>query len=684
MLALLFLTLATQQGKPAAKAAPPPVKSGPPHEVVKSVLFPSGSFRLSSSIVVSGSNLILDGNGATLEGTGAGIGLRIGKTQNVTIRNLHLKGFRWGIVAEGSGNLRLENVESSGNQNYFDVASVAAVADPEGSKEPDYGGGILLRQVTVGTVNGVQAHGEWNGVTLSGCTKVILDHCDLSKNDDTGLHLWNSHDNVTQDCRIDRVGIGVVQHDAFAFKGGDQAGILVEHDSSRNRFLRNAVVRCGGDGIRIRANELAAVPAAEAAKLGPLAAGDQPVLLPTHASDDNVFDGNDASFAEAGSAFDAQHCSGNKFLNNVAAFSAFGFALDFSRKGLLKGNLIVGNRDAGVRCDNGWTNAFESNTLVKDIGSPVAMSFSDAKANAANPNRGAQNRSGDVQIFGNTFAGYGRPFRFVQTSPATIQTNQFAGTQSAAVDAIVEAVGPRPLSLNNDPLNHVVPDLLMSLGNGAILASDIDTLGGISLARFAPNATEGIVQGSLTGRFDGEEYELGRLHEPSEITFPARAARYIRVVGAAPTTAAFVAELGDTSLALHHTADASSNAESADLAVDGDWCTPGRAWRPSEEPGQIWQVDLHRRCLVSGLAITAGDADPNAFWSKFHVVVSNTGDFAGEELLVATEADWAHHPGPIRQYTFPPTQGRFIRIVADVAQKGVQLQEVGVYGIPAF
>jgi hypothetical protein len=47
---------------------------------------------------------------------------------------------------------------------------------------------------------------------------------------------------------------------------------------------------------------------------------------------------------------------------------------------------------------------------------------------------------------------------------------------------------------------------------------------------------------------------------------------------------------------------------------------------------------------------------------------------------VVTETDWDRRPGPVRTYRIKPIRARFVRIVGDVAQKDVQLQEFGVYG----
>ncbi|WP_025225402.1 right-handed parallel beta-helix repeat-containing protein [Fimbriimonas ginsengisoli] len=658
--------------------------TGLPHEVTKSTQFKAGTYRLTQPIVVSGVNVVLDGGGATLLGNGAGVGIQIQKGSNVTVKNLKIKGFRWGLVAEGSAGLKLISVDSSGNQNYPEAAAGKVVMDMEGGKEPDYGGGILLRGVSGGLLQGIHAHGQWNGLTLSGCTTTVVERSDFSKNDDTGIHLWASSDNEIRDCRITWIGIGMAKNGSFAHKGGDQAGILLEHDSSRNKVLRNNLVHCVGDGVFLRANELAPVPAAEAKKQGAASVGDNPVLLPTHPSNDNLFQENDASFAEDANSFESDFCSGNQFIKNVAAYSNYGFWLGFSRNATVRGNLVVGNKTRGLQLDNGWANVVEGNTFIRDYGSPTAMYFSDEEANATHPNHGAQNRSGDIRIFDNVFIGHARPFHFINSSPATVQSNTwiYSGALEPTIteDAIAEVTGTRPLFIGNGAEKHTGPDFIPSLGNAASVPSMFDTVGGVSILRLEPKAKSAIVEASLTGVFDGEEFELGRLEGPGRLCFPSRPARFIRVRGAAASPSAFLALFGDQSLAKAHATTSSSGRKLSDFAVDGDWDTPELSWRPDEKIGENLQVDLHRPCLVDGFAIASNVVNPHDFWSKFHIEVSESGLFSGEEKTVLTEADWDHRPGPVRVYRIPPIRARFVRIVGDVAQKWVQLQEFGVYG----
>jgi hypothetical protein len=117
-------------------------------------------------------------------------------------------------------------------------------------------------------------------------------------------------------------------------------------------------------------------------------------------------------------------------------------------------------------------------------------------------------------------------------------------------------------------------------------------------------------------------------------------------------------------------------------AVDGQTTTREHYWKPAKgRAGEWWEVDLKRSEVINQFAILARIDRPDSFWNKFHIAVSNTGLFQGEETTVVTEADFAHAPGPLRVYKTTPIQARYIRVYGDVDQADVGLQMFGVYGI---
>lgn len=58
--------------------------------------------KIYEEIVVEKNDIVLDGKGSTLEGTGIGTGVHLSKVNNVTIQNLEITNFQWGIWLDSS------------------------------------------------------------------------------------------------------------------------------------------------------------------------------------------------------------------------------------------------------------------------------------------------------------------------------------------------------------------------------------------------------------------------------------------------------------------------------------------------------------------------------------------------------------------------------------------------------
>ncbi len=668
MVLILMLALGGQAGKPPlTKSATPALL---PAEITKSVQLHAGTYHLSAPLRVHGANIVLDGNGATLIGSPGFSGILISKGQNVAVKNIRVKGCRWGVEADDTAGLRLLAVDASANWDARPTPPIAA-ADPE----PEFGGGgILLRNVRDAAIQGSVANVNWNGVTLAGCAKVLVYESDLSHNDGTGIRLWDSNDSEVRDCLISFTGANYTDD---ADGQNAPTAILVEHGSSHNRFLRNVAVHSGGRGIEVTAGGMRAVPADEALQNGLPAEADHPGIEATDPADGNRFESNDASFAR-GAAISLRLATGTQLLANVAAYSEIGFDLGYSRNTTVKGNEIVGNRDCGVRLASVWGDQLESNVFVRDYGATLALACSNAVP-AGGDTAAPKVRSGGIGMFDNGFIGYARGIKLEDCYPVTVQANRFYGVASAGLEEIADVTGKDPLWLHNTVETHDGPILAASNGNAAFLPGLLDPLGGISVADY-DKAKEAIVQGSLTGKFEGEEYEIGRLAgaPPVDLDFPPRAAPFVRVLGAGPGTGAFIARIGDSSIARRRTASASGG-DGVENPVSRDWDTPGRAWTPNDQAGQWWQVDLGRLVTIYGFGIAANVTNPDAFWPKFHIAVSETGDFAGEEKIVGAEANWSRRPGPVRVYQIAPIRTRYVRIIGDVGKSGVQLQQFAVY-----
>jgi hypothetical protein len=148
-------------------------------------------------------------------------------------------------------------------------------------------------------------------------------------------------------------------------------------------------------------------------------------------------------------------------------------------------------------------------------------------------------------------------------------------------------------------------------------------------------------------------------------------------------------------LALHRPAAAGSNPGQAANADDGDTAGSTATWTPQPpDAGQWWQVDLGAAHEIARVAIYSSAGNPHDWYAAFHLEVSPTGAFAGEQAKIPLETNWdetrVHADYGMQRlsgfvdhcvYTFRPATGRYVRLVSDVHQDFVQLQEVQVFGL---
>jgi hypothetical protein len=154
--------------------------------------------------------------------------------------------------------------------------------------------------------------------------------------------------------------------------------------------------------------------------------------------------------------------------------------------------------------------------------------------------------------------------------------------------------------------------------------------------------------------------------------------------------------LAPVNLALGRPVLASTNVKTAAFANDGDLGVDGRFWFPFPLPakvGQWWQVDLGKSRPISRVAVYSDATYPSDWYEAFHLEVSPTGSFTGEQTRVPLETRWQdtllHSDYGMQKlsgflnhgiYAFPPVTGRYVRIVGDRERSIAGLQELEVYG----
>jgi hypothetical protein len=150
--------------------------------------------------------------------------------------------------------------------------------------------------------------------------------------------------------------------------------------------------------------------------------------------------------------------------------------------------------------------------------------------------------------------------------------------------------------------------------------------------------------------------------------------------------------VGTANRALNRPARASVMSAQARTATDGNDATGGDVphWAPSPSPaGTWWQVDLGDVYNVGQVDVFGGVWNPHDWFGRFRIQVSETGLFRGEQRTVHRETNWDRsrgwlEPGALghghwMSYHFRPVPARYVRLVADVEQPWVRLQEVKVF-----
>jgi parallel beta-helix repeat protein len=130
---------------------------------------------------------------------------------------------------------------------------------------------------------------------------------------------------------------------------------------------------------------------------------------------------NDAAHAWH-NAFEATFSSWNTFLENRADSSDYGFWLGYSRGSVVRGNIILGSRSAGIAIEHGGENELAENTI---IGGEVGVHLFA-------PNRGDE-PSTDYRVDDNTIAKVRQGIVLEATTRSRLRGNLFDGVDDALV-----------------------------------------------------------------------------------------------------------------------------------------------------------------------------------------------------------------------------------------------------------
>ena len=331
--------------------------------VTRSVRIARGSYRIaapasldSAVVTVRGDNITVDFAGATLEGMApeadpdlaSGVAIRIEGGRNVRILHARIRGYRFGILALGTRALELadNDVSYTWKPRLYSLIEHESLVDwlsfhhNEHREWLRYGAAFYLEDVRRGAIRGNTAVQGMNGLMLTRSDSLRILGNDFSFNSGLGIGMYRSSDNVIAHNRLD---YDVRGHSRFYHRGQDSADLLMFEQSSRNIVAWNSLTH-GGDGVF-------------------LWAGKSTMDSGTGGANDNVFWGNDCSFAPA-NGIEATF-SRNTFAMNRAVGNDYGLWGGYSYSSRIVGN-VFGNNRVGIAIEHGQDNLIAANRFSQD------------------------------------------------------------------------------------------------------------------------------------------------------------------------------------------------------------------------------------------------------------------------------------------------------------------------------
>lgn len=312
--------------------------------ITDSVRLKPGTYYLPDGIVIRAKGIAVESTGVMLIGINkSGVGVYLDNCENVELFGINLRSYFHGIEAHNSRHISIAKCDIS---DTHELAANTLFLDIWRQSQEAYGGAIFLSNCDSVEIGNNNLQHQQNGLLAYNCLNVYVHQNQCNYNSGAGIYLNNTSDSIFTNnscdycCRFEPRD-GNLHH---GHMGADAAGFVVVMNSCRNKFIRNTA-RMSGDGFFLAGYGTQKIKAG---------------------CDDNLFEENDASWSP-NIAFEATFCSGNKFVNNKAHYSNYGFWCGFSTKTEISDNLIYSNKQAGIAVENGTHftvrhNNFRNNT----------------------------------------------------------------------------------------------------------------------------------------------------------------------------------------------------------------------------------------------------------------------------------------------------------------------------------
>ncbi len=367
-------------------------------------------------IIIEGDDIVVDFNGAVLQGSNDkntpdafyGLGILVKGGKNITIKNLTVKGYKWGLMGVGVVGLQLINCDFSYNyrQRLKSTWEKEGLADwmyyhnNENDEWLRYGAAVYLKQCDEAVVKHLTVTEGMNGLMLVQCNGGLFYNNDISFNSGIGIGMYRSSRNKLMHNKLDWNVRGYV-HGRYA-RGQDSAGILVYQESHKNTFAYNSATH-SGDGFF-------------------LWAGNDFMNTGEGGCNDNLLFGNDFSYAPA-NGIEATFSS-NRIYNNTLVGCRYGIWGGYSYKTEIMGNFISENQ-YGIAFEHGQSNIIRQNEIsYNEIGIQLWEREKQPDSWAFTKKRNIESK--DYAIDHNIFMSTVTPLEISSSKNIRIVLNQFA------------------------------------------------------------------------------------------------------------------------------------------------------------------------------------------------------------------------------------------------------------------
>lgn len=368
-----------------------------------------------AALRIVGNNITIDFKGATLQGTDpkvepnerTGTGVFV-QGRNITIKNLKVRGYKVGLAAWNSPNLKLENIDASYNWKQRllstldreDGADWMSFHQNEKDEWLRFGAAIYLRGCDNFEVKGCRAIGGQCGLMLTQSNKGLVWNNTFSFLSAIGIGMYRSSENRIMHNNVDWCLRGY-SHGKWN-RGQDSAGILIYEQSHKNVFAYNSVTH-SGDGFFLWAGQTTM----DTGKGG---------------CNDNLLYGNDWSHAPT-NGIEATF-SRNNFVNNLILECWHGIWGGYSYESKVIGNVFGLNAES-IAWEHGQDNLIQSNVFHRETMAVNLWANASQDPNWGYP-KNRDTRSRDWRIVDNFFSHtVGNSVRSRRTANVVVDNNRF-------------------------------------------------------------------------------------------------------------------------------------------------------------------------------------------------------------------------------------------------------------------